>query len=449
MSVLISVLAFVVTIGILVTFHELGHYWVARRCGIKVLTFSIGFGKKLLSWQRGETTWQLAAVPLGGYVRMLDERERPVEPEDLPRSFNQQHPLKKMAVAVAGPAANLLLALLFYWVLFISGVTTLKPVLADVTQGSPAQQIGLRAGDRIDAIDNKPVKTWDDLAEFLIDAASRHEPFELAVHSQSGDATIAVDPARTNLGEIDAGLIDRFGISPLPITAVIGQVAPDSAAAAADIKPGDRIVSVNGKPMQSWSVLQQAVMRYPVVPVNLVLERRGQTLNKVVMPHEVVVKGEHIGQLGLAPRLDEARWSAQQMQLRYGPVEAVGAAWNKVIDTIKFTLQMFGRMIVGHVSVKQIGGPVTLADMAGRSAQMGLLPFIETLARISLSLAVLNLLPVPLLDGGHLLYHTAELVTGRPVPERVQAFGMRLGLAFIAGLMALALYNDFFRLISG
>ncbi|GGP24498.1 RIP metalloprotease RseP [Silvimonas amylolytica] len=449
MSVLISVLAFVVTIGILVTFHELGHYWVAKRCGIKVLTFSIGFGKKLVSWQRGETTWQLAAIPLGGYVRMLDERERPVEPEDLPRSFNQQHPLKKMAVAAAGPVANLLLALLFYWVLFVCGVTTLKPVIADVMTGSPAQQIGLRAGDRIDAIGHRPVSTWDDLAENLIDSASKREPFEIAVHSQAGDVTLQVDPARTSLGEIDANLIDRFGISPLPITAVIGQVAPDSAAAHADIKAGDRVVQLNGKPLQSWSALQQAVARYPVVPVQLVLDRHGEQISKTVTPHEVVVKGQHIGQLGLAPRLDEARWKAQQMQLQYGPVEAIGAAGGKVVDTVKFILQMFGRMIVGHVSVKQIGGPVTLADLAGRSAEMGLLPFIENLARISLSLAVLNLLPVPLLDGGHLMYHTAELVTGRPVPERVQAFGMRLGLAFIAGLMALALYNDFFRLISG
>ncbi|GGP18751.1 RIP metalloprotease RseP [Silvimonas iriomotensis] len=449
MSVLISILAFVVTIGILVTFHELGHYWVAKRCGIKVLTFSIGFGKKLLSWQRGETTWQLAAVPLGGYVRMLDERERPVTPEELPRSFNQQHPLKKMAVAAAGPVANLLLALLFYWVLFVSGVTTLKPVLADVTAGSVAQQIGLRAGDRIDAIGNRPVNTWDDLAENLIDSASKHEPFDIAVHSQSGDVTLPVDPARTSLGEIDANLIDRFGISPLPITTVIGQVAPDSAAAQADIKAGDRIVSLNGKPLQSWSALQQAVAHYPIQPVQLVLDRHGEHISKTVTPHEIVVKGQHIGQLGLAPRLDEARWKAQQMQLRYGPVDAIGAAATKVVDTVKFILQMFGRMIVGHVSVKQIGGPVTLADLAGRSAEMGLLPFIENLARISLSLAVLNLLPVPLLDGGHLMYHTAELVTGRPVPERVQAFGMRLGLAFIAGLMALALYNDFFRLISG
>lgn len=449
MNGLISLLAFIVTLGILVTVHEYGHYWVARRCGIKVLTFSIGFGKKLLSWQRGDTTWQLAAIPLGGYVRMLDEREAPVDDADLSRSFNQQHPLKKMAVAVAGPAANLILALLFYWILFLSGVSTLKPVVADVVSGSPAQLAGIRAGDRIDSVAGEPVASWDDLLGQMIDASSSGVPFDMVLRGASGDATVRVDPVKASISNVDADLLDRFGISPLPIIPVVSQVEPGSAAAQAGIRAGDKLSLINGKPLDSWTTLQQTLIKHPDQPLQLTVIRAGAPLVMTLTPHVLELKGKRIGRVGLAPTLDPQRWDAQQMQLRYGPLDAMAASWSKAWGTVGFTLRMFGRMLTGQVSTSQIGGPVTLATVAGRSAQMGLEPFISTLALISLSLAVLNLLPVPLLDGGHLMYHTAELVTGRPVPERVQAFGMRLGLAFLAGLMALALYNDFFRLISG
>ena len=449
MNGLVAVLAFIVTLGILVTVHEYGHYWVAKRCGIKVLTFSIGFGKAIYRWQRGETIWQLGSIPLGGYVRMLDEREGSVPAADLDRAFNRQHPLKKMAVVVAGPAANLILALLFYWVLFMAGVTTLTPEIADVTANSPASHVGIHRGDRVTRIADTPVRTYDDIQSGMLDAASKGVPFDIYVLRNDQSVTVHIDPVATGISNVDADTLDRFGISPARILPVVSQVEPGSAAAVAGLKAGDQLLTLDNIPLSSWSQLPARLIKDPASPVHLTLRRNGEVQSMVIQPRLITEKGKQIGRLGVVGTRDDAAWARQITQLRYGPIEAFGEAVNQAWNTIRLNGVLFGRMITGHVSASQVGGPLTIAKMAGQSAQAGLEPFIDTLAVISLSLAILNLLPVPLLDGGHLMYHAAELLTGRPVSATVEAVGMRLGLLFLAGLMALALYNDFYRLITG
>ena len=449
MNGLVAVLAFIVTLGILVTVHEYGHYWVAKRCGVKVLTFSIGFGKALFRWQRGETTWQVGSIPLGGYVRMLDEREGSVPAADLDRAFNRQHPLKKMAVVVAGPAANLVLALLFYWLLFMAGVTTLSADLVGVSAGSPAARAGLHEGDRVTLIGTTTVRSFDDVQTGLLDSVSQEVPFNMVVLRNGQEVTVHVDPLALGISKVDEGTLDHFGVWPVRFLPKIAQVEPNSAAAAAGLKVGDTIVTMDGQPVSSFTQLPARLDRNPHSLMQLTVRRDGSVLSVPVQPRVVTEKGKQIGRLGVAGTVDEAAWARNRTKVSYGPVEAFKEAVNKAWNTIRLNGVLFARMVTGHVSASQVGGPITIAKMAGQSAQAGLEPFVETLALVSLSLAILNLLPVPLLDGGHLMYHAAELLTGRPVSATVEAVGMRLGLLFLAGLMALALYNDFYRLITG
>lgn len=329
MNGLVAALSFIVTLGILVTVHEFGHYWVARRCGVKVLTFSIGFGKALYRWQRGETTWQIAAIPLGGYVRMLDEREAPVAAADLDRAFNRQHPLKKMAVVVAGPAANLLLALLFYWVLFMVGVSTLAPVVGDVAVDTVASHVGIRVGDRIQRIDQTPVRNWDDIQTGLLDAASQGKKFSVQLQRNGRDVAVSIDPVAFGIESVDADTLSKLGVSPMHIVPQVSEVSPGSAAARAGIQQGDLLQSLDGQALTSWSMLQHRLAQAAGAPLRVGLLRHGQHLEVIAHPDVVTEKGKQIGRLGIAPTPDEQQWASQQMKMRYGPVAALGAAVNK------------------------------------------------------------------------------------------------------------------------
>ncbi|BCL75182.1 putative zinc metalloprotease [Jeongeupia sp. HS-3] len=444
-----TLLAFIVTLGVLVTVHEFGHYWVARRCGVKVLTFSIGFGKPLLRWQRGEVSWQLAAIPLGGFVRMLDERESPVDPADVSRAFNRQTPIKKILIVAAGPVANLLLAMLLYAGLFSYGVDAIRPVAGQVAPASMAERAGFRAGDLITAINDRPVASWDEAFVALLDGAGDAALVQLAVQTASGRHETRLLP----LGELgrsvyEPRLLIRLGLTPYPLTTAIARVEPGGAAAKAGLLAGDIVVSLNGKPLAQWADLQ-AALQSGAVPMSLAVRRGDHVRQLTVTPAPVEVNGKVIGRLGLEPAIDKALWQSYQTRLQYPPLQALSASLKKIGIQTRLTLVMFGRMIVGKASLDQVSGPITIATYAGESARLGLSSYIEYLALISLSLAVLNLLPVPLLDGGHLLYHGVELLTGRPVSPQVEAIGQRIGLTLLLALMALALFNDIHRLFLG
>ncbi|WP_035055352.1 RIP metalloprotease RseP [Andreprevotia chitinilytica] len=449
MHLVITIAAFVVTLAILVTIHEYGHYWVARRCGIRVLTFSIGFGKPIYSWQRGATRWQIAAIPLGGYVKMLDEREAPVAESERRFAFNAQPPLKKMAVVVAGPLANLLLALVLYTGLNIYGIDTIKPEIGSVTVDSIAEKAGLKSGEQIVAVNGEAVGNWDELFLQILSVVGDGKVL-LQVQTENG-AQRPVTLSFVELGRaaFDAKLLANLGISPWPLTARIEAIEPDGAAAKAGLQAGDELLGLNGVPLKQWSQLQAVLLHDGSKAITLLVKRQSQQFTITVQPKVLTQNGVTLGRLGVQPAMDETRWNKTQIHVRYAPVEALQVAAKTLWLQTKLTLTMFGHMLTGKASLKQVSGPLTIADVTGQSIRLGIAPFINTLALISLSLGVLNLLPVPVLDGGHLMYHTAELLTGRPVPASVEAIGQRIGLAFLIGLMSLALFNDFHRFLFG
>ncbi len=449
MTLLTTLLAFAVALGILVIVHEFGHYTAARWVGVKVLRFSVGFGKPLVSrrWGKDGTEWSLAALPLGGYVKMLDEREGSVAEADLPRSFNRQTVGARMLILVAGPVANLLLAILLYWGLFLHGVPGLKPVIAEPPAASAAARAGLHDGDVIRAIDGEPVASWADLQWALLRQLPAQQPLSIVLDNGS---TRSLDAAGVSIdGETD--IAAKLGISLFEpvIPPVIGQVLASGAGARAGLQVGDRIVSVNGRALQQWASLVKLIRSHAGQPLQLQIQRGSQSISVHLVPEVTQVNGVAVGKLGIGPKIEESMFAGMLTQTRYGVVKALQKAVAKTWDTSVFSLQMMGRMITGDVSWRNLSGPLTIADYAGQSARAGGVAFVSFLALVSISLGVLNLLPIPLLDGGHLMYHIAELIQGKPVSERVMQIGQQIGMALLLTLMVFAFYNDLTRLFTG
>lgn len=451
MEIFHTVFYTLIVLGVLVSFHEFGHFWVARRCGVKVLTFSIGFGPVLCRWRdRQGTEFALSALPLGGYVKMLDEREAPVAETDQHRAFNRKSVWQRMAVVSAGPAANFGLAILLYWVVYLLGVQGVAPVVGAVAPGSVAAVAGLKAGQEIIAVDGEPTPTWQALNEQLVQRIG-----------DSGEIRFAVKASATGSARIYTGVLDHWDVNPDapdPIAAigielyqprvapVIDKILPGEPAAQAGLRAGDRIHSADGIAMADWATWVDYVRARPGQVIELILERDGDEIRAQLTPRPLVDDaGNTIGQVGVSVVVPE--WPAEWVRdIHYGPIAALGRAFDQTWKTSTLILGSVKKMLFGDISIKHLSGPITIAKVAGASADHGVSSFLQFMALLSVSLGVLNLLPIPVLDGGHLIYYLVEASRGRPVSEKIQMLGYRVGLLLVVGLMAMALYNDLLRL---
>jgi regulator of sigma E protease len=454
MSLIQTIVAFIVALGVLIVVHEFGHYLVARLCGVKVLRFSVGFGRALATWRLGadRTEWVVAAIPFGGYVKMLDEREGPVEPAELARAFNRQSVWKRFAIVIAGPLFNFAFAVLVYAGLFMYGLPEARPLLASPPQGTLAAAAGLQAGDTVRAIDGEAIATWQELRWRVLQAALQREAVKLETLNERGHiAVVTLDLRGFPTAEVESDVLERVGLRLYrpPLAPVLGQIVAGGAAERAGLQPGDRILRVDGAPIQTWEDFVNVVRSRPGAPLSITLERAGSQQTVEVVPDAVSAGNARIGRIGAGPQQPEGYADKLLVRVQHGPLESLGRAFAKTVDISVFSLKMLGKMLIGEVSWRHLSGPVTIADFAGQSASLGWVSYLTFLALISISLGVLNLLPIPLLDGGHLMYYAIEIVKGRPVSERFMELGQRVGLALLLVMMAFAFYNDLNRLLTG
>ncbi|MBB4866442.1 regulator of sigma E protease [Pseudomonas nitritireducens] len=450
MSALYMVVGLIVALGVLVTFHEFGHFWVARRCGVKVLRFSVGFGTPLVRWHdRQGTEFVVAAIPLGGYVKMLDEREGDVPAELLDRAFNRKTVFQRIAIVAAGPIANFLLAILFFWVLAMLGSQQIKPVIGSVVADSPAALAGLAAGQEVVAVDGEAVDGWSSVNLQLVRRLGETGEVGVSV-LEKGSTLPALHQVRISSwlkNEENPDPIGGLGIQPWRpvVAAVVAELDDKGPAKAAGLQIGDRLVSLDGESVTDWQQVVERVRARPDARVQLGIERAGQ---REELSLTLAAKGEGKARAGyLGAGVAGGQWPAEMLrEVSYGPVAAVGQALSRTWSMSLLTLDSLKKMVLGQLSVKNLSGPITIAKVAGASAQSGVGDFLHFLAYLSISLGVLNLLPIPVLDGGHLLFYMVEWVRGRPLSERVQAWGMQIGISLVVGVMLLALVNDLSRL---
>lgn len=454
MNALITVAAFVAALAVLIIIHEYGHYLVARIAGVKVLRFSVGFGRPL--WLRRSSTdateWAVCAVPLGGYVRMLDEHDGPVAPEERHRAFNRQSVWRRIAIVSAGPLANFVLAVVLYWMLFLHGVPESKPIVGAPEPGSIAAAAGLQRGDTILKINGETVVSWQDVRWRVLQLAVERQQARLEVLDRSGRVEWrTLDLARFAADGFEGDPLARMGLRIYrpDVEPVIDKIMAGGVAERSGLRSGDRVIAIDGRPVRTWSELVASVRAHPGEGLKLELRRGEEEIGVELVPEVVEQNGERFGRIGASPRIDPKAMQGLVTTISYGPAAALQLALVRTWDTAAFSLRMLGKMLVGEVSWKNLSGPVTIADYAGQSAQLGLAAYVAFIALISISLGVLNLLPIPLLDGGHLMYYVAEIIKGSPVSERVMELGQRLGLSLLLFLMVFAFYNDINRLLSG
>ena len=447
-------LAFIFVLGVLIAVHEFGHYLAARYCGVRVLRFSLGFGRTL--WQRrlgkDGTEWAISIFPLGGYVKMLDEREGEVAPEERHRAFNRQSVGKRSLIVAAGPIANFVLAIVLYWIVFMLGSTELLPILGTPPDSSPAAVAGVVNGEQVRAVNGQPVATWNDLRWMLLHKAVDDESAELEVINEQHEVAfrhLSLSAAGEQGWEGDA--LERLGIRFFRpnLPPVVGKVLAGSPGDRAGLREGDEILSVDGISIATWHDFVLLVRDAASRSLHVELARSGQLVAVDVVPEAISERGKQIGRIGVA--VAENRDSRREVRVfvSYGffdaGVKALGETWDKSM----FSLVMLGKMLTGEVSWRNLSGPVTIADYAGQSARLGMDYYLKFMALVSISLGVLNLLPIPVLDGGHLMYHIIEVVRRRPLSERAMEIAQQVGLSILFVLMAFAFFNDMNRLFSG
>jgi len=456
MTILGYLLAFMVAIGVLVAVHEYGHFWMARRMGIGVLRFSIGFGKVLWSRHGSDgTEYAISAIPLGGYVKLLDEREGPVAPGQLAEAYNRKPVWRRILVLLAGPFANFLFAAVAYWILFLAGVPALKPVIGEVRVGSPMAEAGLVSGDSIVGVGGKPVTTREGAVLAILDGLMDDAPIELRVRGDEGagserSVNLRIAPEERRLLTEPGELLPRLGFDfwyPT-IPTRIGKIVPGSPAAQAELREGDVIVAVDGAPVADFPALVRIVQPSPGKTLAFHVERGDE---RFVVPIEVEAQregGRMIGRIGIQPVTGLEVPEGMRALERYDAIPAAGRAVTKTWDMSVLTVRMIWNVATGDVSVKNLSGPINIAEYAGFSARQGILSFLSFLAVVSVSLFVLNLLPIPILDGGQVVYQLAEVVKGSPLSDRAQAVGQQIGILLLLVLMSFAFYNDLSRLFS-
>jgi regulator of sigma E protease len=441
----VELLAFLVTLGILVTFHEWGHFFAARKLGVKVLRFSVGFGKPL--WRKvgkDGVEYVVAGIPLGGYVKMLDEREAEV-PESLAhQAFNRQPLWKRNIIVLAGPVANFVLAILVFWLMFMMGVVTLKPELGQVAADSLAAQSGLRAGDRIIAIDGEPVTDWQDTQFALAKRMGDAKPIEMMVQRDQQQVSLVIDTTHWRYDDRRPDLLDSLGLKPSRPDVILGEIVEGMPAAQAGLQPGDKVVKIDDAELEGWQDFVTRIQSSNGRSLSLTVIRKGQPVTVTLVP-EKTEDGYKIG-AGLDRDYLKGFYDERLIIKKYDVFAAFSAALERFWDMIGLTVTFIKKLILGEVSTKSLGGPLAIAEGAGSSARGGLVIFLGFLGMISVNLGLINLLPVPVLDGGHLLFNIMEAIKGKPLSEATQEYGMRIGMVLVLGLMAIAIINDFARL---
>ena len=464
---MLTLLAFIVTIGVLVTIHEYGHFQVARWCNVKVLKFSIGFGKPL--WQKtfgkDKTEFVLAAIPLGGYVKMLDEREQQAEENpapqseaDLKRAFNRQSVWKRIAIVLAGPVANLLLAIILYWGLFMLGVTGMRPIVGVVEDNGLAAQASLQSGEIIQKVAGKPVSTWQEARWLLLEESFENKTVEIEGINENNELTQHTLSFEGMDADVEIDILKKIGLGVfrLNTSAVIGEILPASVAEKAGFLASDKILRIDNVEISDWKQMVNIIKLSPNKKLQFEIKRGQETLLIAATPEAIKEGTQTVGRIGVSDKkLDQAEYENLLskhnllVEQHYSLFKSLNLAINKTWETSIFSLKMLGKMLTGQVSLKGISGPVTIATYAGESANLGLKTFLGFLALVSISIGVLNLLPIPVLDGGHLMYYMLEIIKGSPVSEQMMLAGQKIGFVLLGLLMTIALFNDFNRLISG
>ncbi|QAU34622.1 RIP metalloprotease RseP [Janthinobacterium sp. 17J80-10] len=451
MNLLQTLLAFIFVLGTLIVVHELGHYWIARWCGVKVLRFSVGMGKVLWSRRIGpdRTEWALSALPFGGYVKMLDAREEDVSglpPEDLAREFTRQSVWKRIAIVAAGPLANFLLAIVIFTGLYINGIPEPAPLLRTVPASTAAHEAGLRGGELVTAINGEPVQIWSDMRWQLIQLAVAKQAAVLEVRRTRTDtASYTVTLPLDSIGaqDLEGDFLGKLGLDLARPRAIFGKLAENGPAMMAGFRQGDVILAVDGVAIKDGVALIELVRASPGKSLRMRVLRDGRELDLAVTPLAREQGGKTIGQIQV-----EIPVAPEMVTASSPPFAAVTKAVQRTWDSSVLTLKMLGKMLVGELSWKNISGPITIADYAGQTARIGIISYLSFIALISISLGVMNLLPIPVLDGGHLLYYSLEVLTGRPLSERVGEIAQRAGVGILMALMAVAVFNDIVRLMS-
>ncbi|MDH5435902.1 MAG: RIP metalloprotease RseP [Gammaproteobacteria bacterium] len=453
-TVLFSIISFLVALSVLVAVHEFGHFWVARKLGIKVLRFSIGFGKPILLRRFGKdnTEFAIASVPLGGYVKMLDEREGEVNPAEATRAFNRQSLATRFAVVLAGPMANLIFAVLIYWMMYVAGISGIKPIVGELTPGFAAEVSGFQTGDEIVEIAGRDTPTWNSTVITLLRQIVMDNKV-MNVTLKTGDEqfrTVQLDLTGYEISIGRANLLKEIGFAPFSpqIPAVIGMLEPGGVAEKAGFQAGDKVVSSDGHSIKDWQDWVNFVRDHPAQQIKVKVERNGKIIELNLTPQKLEANGKSYGRIGAGVHISDELKATRRNVQQYSVVKALWVGTVRTWDISTLTLKMFWKMLIGKVSLENISGPITIAEYAGQSASIGWMSFFTFLALVSISLGVINLVPIPLLDGGHLMYYVIEFIKGSPVSENAEIIGQKIGIILLVGLMMLAFYNDFVRLLT-